>query len=288
MQDAMDDKQLAIELSHVSLVRQDTLILDDICWQVPRGALLAIVGPNGSGKTSLTRVLCGYEWPTQGVVTVLGQQLGRCDIRVLRRSVGLVNPSHRFGVEQHLSARRVVWTGFDASLDVYTQPSTDQRRRADELLEQVGLADRRDRPFALLSTGEQRRCLVARAMAPLPEVLILDEPTAGLDLAGREQLLATIDQLHRQPGGPTILLITHHVEEIGPGTDRVLLLDAGRIAADGLPEKVLNDRLLSRVMRCHVELHRHNGRYWAHVTPGAWPGMIGEVRAGSDPKSSRG
>ncbi len=260
----------AVQMQGVSLHRDGRRILDGVNWSLPRGAVAAVLGPNGSGKTTLMRVICGYEWPTTGSVRVLGETLGHTDVRRLRQRVQIVNPAARFGVDGSLKARDVVATGFFGSLALYETPDAEQRDRAAALLDAVGLDGHGDQRFGLLSTGEQRRCLLARAMVRIPELLILDEPTAGLDVNGREHLLATIDQLHRMPGGPTVITVTHHVEEVSPATAQVLLLKAGRIDACGPPDRVLNPERLSRLFDTRVYVQKRSGRFWLEVLPEAW------------------
>jgi iron complex transport system ATP-binding protein len=264
----------AIAICDLSLRRGDVWILDGIDWTVPRGAVAAILGPNGSGKTTLTRVLTGYEWPTTGTVEVLGRRLGNTDVRELRRHVQVVNPSARYGVDAALSALDVVLTGYFATLSLYDPVTDEQRDRAAHLLRTVGLGHRIDQAYGLLSTGEQRRCLLARALVNIPQLLILDEPTAGLDVSAREHLLATIEQLHTLPGRPTVVTITHHVEEISPAASHVLLLKGGRVAARGRPDDVITPEVLSDLFDCKVYVARRSRRYWLEVLPEAWVDLL--------------
>ncbi len=265
---------LSIDLRDVSVVRQDTPILDNVTWQVPRGGCAAILGPNGSGKTTLTRVIAGYEWPSSGRVTVLGQTLGQTDVRKLRQRLAVVNPAERFGVNAELTAQQVVLTGCFGTLGLYDQPTSEQADKADHLLCTVGLSHRNKHRYGLLSTGEQRRCLLARAMIDLPELLILDEPTAGLDIAGREHLLATLEQMLEKPDAPTLILVTHHVEELARATSQVIMLREGRIIAHGPPDTTITPETLSRVMGCKVFVSRRAGRFWLEVLPEAWPELL--------------
>lgn len=232
--------------------------------------MAAVLGPNGSGKTSLMRLIAGYEWPTRGEVAVAGLRFGHDDLRPLRRRAAVVDPSERFGVDGRLSAVDAVLTGLTGSLYLYEQPAAAQRERAAAMLETVGLGHRLDQRYELLSTGERRRCLVARALIGGPEVLLLDEPTAGLDVAGREHLLATLDALHRRSAGLTTVLITHHVEEIAPATGSVLMLQSGRSIAEGGMDELLTPERLSKLFNCRVYVERKAGRYWLEVLPEAW------------------
>jgi iron complex transport system ATP-binding protein len=270
----MDLTEPAISLTDVSLQRGETWILDGIDWQVPRGAIAAILGPNGSGKTTLTRVITGYEWPTTGDVHVLEQKLGEVDVRELRQQVQIVNPSARFGLDPNLTATHAVITGYNASLFLYETPSDEQLERARHLLDTVGLAHRADLNFGLLSTGEQRRCLLARALVQLPDVLILDEPTAGLDVSAREHLLATVEQLHQLESRPTIITITHHVEEISPDTSHVLMLKQGKVAAAGAADHVITPEVLSNLFDCKVFVQKRSRRFWLEVLPEAWVDLL--------------
>lgn len=264
----------AVRFEDVSVSRGDTNILDRLNWILPVGSSVAILGHNGSGKTTLTRVITGFMWPTSGTVEVLGCRLGATDMRELRRRISVVDPAARFGVDLDLAARDAVVTGFFGTLGLYDQPTDDQRQRADHLLRQVGLTHRRDHKLGLLSTGELRRCLLARGLVHLPELLILDEPTAGLDVAGREHVLATVDQLRLMHPKISIIMVTHHVEEISPRTESVLLLGGGRILAHGPPAKVLTPELLTGAFGCKVFVKKSSGRYWLEVLPEAWVDLL--------------
>ena len=264
----------AVRIAGVSIRRSGVSILSDIDWTLPRGASCAVLGPNGSGKTTLMRVITGYMWPTEGTVDVLDRRLGRTDVRELRKYVSVVDPSERFGVDENLTALQAVLTGYFGTLFLYDRTSGKQADHADHLLRAVGLAHRRGHRFGLLSTGERRRCLLARALVRLPEILVLDEPTAGLDIAGRERVLATIEQLRRLHPRMTVLMVTHHVEELSPRTDQVLLLKAGRCAALGPPDRVITPERLSDVFGCKVFVQKRSGRWWLEVLPEAWLDLL--------------
>ena len=268
----------AVEVTDLHVIRADTHILRGVSCVMPAGRCTAILGPNGCGKTTLTRTLTGQMFITRGHVRVLDHTIGQTDIRQLRQRVAVVNPTtdtanaHVSGavVDADLAAHEAVLTGFFGTIGLYDRPTDEQSARADLLLRQVGLADRRDLRFALLSTGEQRRCMIARALAHLPELLILDEPTAGLDLLGREQVLATIERVLASPNPPTVLMITHHVEELSPRTVQVLLMNAGQFVAAGPPEEVISPESLTETFQCKVFVKRLHGRYWLEVLPEAW------------------
>jgi iron complex transport system ATP-binding protein len=268
----------AVSVTGLTVTRQGTTILDGIDCELPRGKYTAILGPNGCGKTTFARCLTGQMFASAGTVTVLGETLGHTDIRLLRRRIGLVNPTtdtggyHVMGavVDADLSATEAVITGFFATVGLYHEYTDAQRDRARDLLAMVGLPHRVDHRFGLLSTGEQRRALIARALVHVPELLILDEPTAGLDLAGREQVLATVEQVLQQDDAPAVLMITHHVEELSPNTHRVLLMRDGRFIAEGPPASIITPEKLSEAFGCRVFVERVHGRYWLQVLPEAW------------------
>lgn len=280
----MNAPDFAIDAHAVTVTRGSTDILRGLTCRIPAGRCTAILGPNGCGKTTFTRCVTGHAFLTDGHLRVLGETIGETDVRALRRRIGIVNPTTDAGdahvsgavVDADLSAHEAVLTGFFATVGLYDAPTPEHHTRADELLGEVGLSRRRKLRFALLSTGEQRRCLIARALVHVPELLILDEPTAGLDIAGREHVLATIESILARPAPPTVLMITHHVEELSPRTAQVLLMRAGQFIAVGPPESVITPESLSDTFDCKVFVRRHNGRYWLEVLPEAWLEFVGK------------
>jgi iron complex transport system ATP-binding protein len=267
----------AIELRNVGVRRGDTLILRDVSWTVPAGKCAAVLGPNGAGKSTLTRILACHLWPTSGEVHVAGGTFGESSLPDLRKHIRLVQPAGPYDVDPQLTAHEAVLTGFFGSIGLYATPTDEMRHRASELLGHVGLSHVASHTYATLSSGERVRTLIARALALRPRLLLLDEPTAGLDLLAREQVLATVQRL-MEPGGehapPTVLMITHHVEELPPATSHVLLLGEGRVAASGTPEQVLRAEVLSRVYRCPLEVRRQGGRFYVEVHPAAWDDLL--------------
>jgi iron complex transport system ATP-binding protein len=264
-------QQPALELRNVSLRRGDRQILQDISWSVPHGACAAILGPNGSGKSTLARILTGYVWPTSGEVFVDGQHFGEVDLNALRRGVRLVQSAGPYDVDLELTAREVVLTGLFGTIGLFDVTTEEDARHADSLLSRVGLAAVRESKYATLSSGERVRALIARALMHRPTLLLLDEPTAGLDLLAREQVLATVQAMLSDPTtATTVVMITHHVEELPPATSHVLLLENGTIAASGTPEDVLQAERLARVYKCPLSVRRDNGRFYVQVDPSAW------------------
>ena len=269
------DQPPALRLTNVGLRRGETWILRDLNWSIPQGACAAILGPNGSGKSTLTRSLACHYWPTEGESSVLGANFGDANLLDLRKSIRLVQPAGPYDIDAELTAREVVLTGFFGTLGLYDPTDKAMMDEADRLLLQVGLPHVAGHIYATLSSGEKVRNLIARALVREPRLLLLDEPTAGLDLLAREQVLATVQALFEtDQTPPTVVFITHHVEELPPATSHVLLLDQGRAAAIGTPAQVLQDDILSRVYRCPVEVRLEGGRHYVQVHPTAWRELL--------------
>ena len=268
--------QPAIHLERVGVRRGKRWILRDVSWRVPAGTCAAILGPNGSGKSTLARILTGHLWPTTGACRVLGGLFGETDLNELRRSIRLLQPAGPYDIDAELTAREVVLTGFFGTLGLFDAVNDEMRAEADRVLRQVGLTELAEQPYATMSSGERVRSLIARALVRRPGLLLLDEPTAGLDLLAREQVLATVQGLFRSGAGdrPTVVLITHHVEELPPATSRVLILSEGKVAAEGEPGGVLRPEVLSEVYRCPVQVRESQGRYYLEVSPAMWEGLL--------------
>jgi iron complex transport system ATP-binding protein len=276
MKNATIEPPPAIHLRGVGFRREGRWILDDINWSVPVGACAAILGPNGSGKSTLTRIIGGQLWPTVGRVQVLGEVFGQVDLHALRRDLRLVQSTSPVEIDPELSALQVVLTGFFGTLGLYDATTSVMQQQAAEVLDRVGLHSVLNHRYTTLSSGERMRCLIGRALVVQPRLLLLDEPTAGLDLLAREQVLATVQALFEaQDMPPTVVLITHHLEELPPATAHVLLLGDGKVAAAGEPEKVLRAEVLSPVYRCPMTVRNEGGRYYAQVHPGAWESLLG-------------
>jgi iron complex transport system ATP-binding protein len=265
----------AIQLRGVGLLREQRWILHGVDWTVAAGQCAAILGPNGSGKSTLARIIGCHLWPTEGACSILGHDFGSTNLIELRKSIRLVQPAGPYDIDAALTARQVVLTGCFASLDLYDEPTRPQLEEAGRLLDLVGLSRVSDQTYSRLSSGERVRSLLARAMIGRPRLLLLDEPTSTLDLLAREQVLATVQLLAESPDPPTIVMITHHIEELPPATKQVLLLDDGRAAAAGEPADVLREEILSRVYACPVQVRSDGGRFYAQVHPDAWRRIFG-------------
>jgi iron complex transport system ATP-binding protein len=256
----------ALEFSDVGLVRGDTVILDGINWAVAEGDRWIVLGANGSGKTSIIRIASLYLHPSTGDVDVLGERLGRVDVRRHRRRIGVVSASFADLLRPGLTATEIVMTAKNAALESWWHQYDDaDRARAIELLDRFGCASLADHPFATLSSGERQRVQLARTLMTDPRLLLLDEPTAGLDLGGREDLVQRLSALAADPSTPATVLVTHHVDEIPPGYDHVLLLRGGRVTAAGPIDDVLTSTALSECFGIDVTLERRDGRFSAYA-----------------------
>jgi len=239
--------------------------LRDVNWRVARGEHWAMLGANGSGKTSLLSALTGYLMPTAGEISLLGKIYGETDWRELRRKIGLVSSSVRQMMADDEPALATVASGKYAMIDFWGRLTRAEKNRAAKLLRQVECAYLADRPWRVLSQGERQRVLIGRALMAKPRVLILDEPCAGLDPAARENFLQFLQRLGRKKNAPTLVLVTHHVEEIMPVFSHLLVLKNGSVLAAGKKVDVLNSKNLSRAFTTHTRLRRTGGRYHLNV-----------------------
>jgi len=256
-----------LTVSGLRVQRGDTVILDDVTWRVRRGEHWAILGANGSGKTSLLSALTAYLPPTGGGIDVLGSRYGETDWRELRKRVGLVSSSIRHWMADDEPALETIVSGKYAMIDYWGEVAPADRRRAAGILKKIECAHLAARPWRVLSQGERQRLLIGRALMAGPPLLVLDEPCAGLDPVAREHFLQFLQKLCRRPHAPTLVLVTHHIEEIFPAISHVLLLKAGRILAAGKKDSVLTSATLSRAFDARLRLQVQNARYTLTVAP---------------------
>ena len=249
--------------------RGKTTILRSVSWSVERGQHWVILGANGSGKTSLLSALTGYLTPSGGEIAVLGRRYGETDWRELRKQIGLVSSSVRQMMHESEPALETIVSGKHAMIDFWGRITRADRARASRVLKQIECDYLAERPWAFLSQGERQRVLIGRALMARPPVLILDEPCAGLDPVAREHFLQFLDRLGRKRSAPTLVLVTHHVEEIMPVFSHALLLKAGNVLATGRKRRVLRSGLLSDAFESPVNLRAANGRYLLVVKPSA-------------------
>jgi iron complex transport system ATP-binding protein len=255
-------------LQSVSLDIQGSRILSDISWEVARGEKWVVLGSNGSGKTSLLRLLSGFGYPSRGVMEVLGHRFGRADLRALRRHIGWVHGDLAGDFPRFMSSSDVVMSGEEGSIAFYDSVDGKRAQAASASLESIGAGHLAERPFHTLSTGERQRVLIARALAAGPQLLLLDEPCLGLDPLAREDFLQSLDVLFATRPDLSVIHVTHHVEEIIEGYQRVLLLAGGRAVAQGGREQVLAGEAMARVYGARCRIERRDGRYTMRFTRG--------------------
>jgi iron complex transport system ATP-binding protein len=256
----------ALRLDDVSVSIGGRVVLQHLTWRVSPGERWVVLGRNGSGKTTLLRVASLTLHPSSGEVAVLGEVLGRTDVRALRPRIGLASSAMADRLRPGLAAVDVVMTARYGALEPWWDTYTDDdRSRAIARLDQLQVAHLADQPFGTLSSGERQRVLLARMLVNDPGLLLLDEPTAGLDLGGREDLVQALDDLAAAPDGPPMVLVTHHVEEIPVRFTHVLLLREGQVLAAGPIEDTLDADRLSRCFGLDLTLEQAGGRWSARA-----------------------
>jgi iron complex transport system ATP-binding protein len=255
-----------IALEGVGVRREGTVVLRNVDWSVRPGERWVILGPNGSGKTTLLTLAGARLWPSSGTVEILGARLGRVDVRALRPRISLVSGSVTRQLRSDLLARAVVVSGRHGALETWWHSYSDADwARADQLLEESGFGAIGARPFGVISEGERQHVLLARALMAEPELLLLDEPAAGLDLGARERLVTRLGVLAADPGSPTTVLVTHHCEEIPRGFTHAGLVRGGELMAAGLLEEVLTSPLVSACFDLAVTVGQRDGRWWSRA-----------------------
>ena len=255
-----------VDLAGVSIVRSGSTLLDDITVQIDESDRWVVIGPNGAGKTTLLQVLGAQIHPTGGVAGLLGEVLGTVDVFELRPRIGITSAALAERIPRSERVHDVVVSASYAVLGRWREDYDElDHQRADELLEQLGIGGLVDRTFGTLSEGERKRVQIARALMTDPELLLLDEPAAGLDLSGREALVRTLSELAQDPYAPASVLVTHHVEEIPVGITHALLLKGGRLVAAGPVDETLTAENLSSTFDLPLALSRSGGRWAARA-----------------------
>lgn len=255
-----DSADLVINATDVVVRRGNSLLLDHVDWQVELDERWVVLGPNGAGKTTLLNLAGGRMHPTSGTVRVLDEQLGKVDVSELRPRVGLTSASLALPPDERVLDVVVTaaWAVVGRWREEYDALDED---RAMELLDRFGVAALAKRRFGTLSEGERKRVQIARAMMTDPELLLLDEPAAGLDVGGRESLVRLLSELAADPDSPTLALVSHHVEEIPPGFTHGLLLSNGAVVSSGLLDDVLTSENLTKAFDIRLNLEKRDGRY---------------------------
>jgi iron complex transport system ATP-binding protein len=258
-----------LRLRDVSFVRDGCTILAPLTLTVRPGERWLVLGANGSGKTTLLRIASLYEHPSTGIVEVLGERLGRTDVRRLRRRVGYLSASLAAQLRPELRCLDIVRTARYAALEPWWHRYTaDDDAQALRCLARMGVAHLAERPLGTASSGEQQRVLLARTLMNDPDVVMLDEPSARLDLAGREQLVGALGELTTDPAGPPLILVTHHLDEVPPGMTHVLMLRDGEVTSRGPIARHLTAPAISACFGLELTLERRaDGRLSAWATP---------------------
>jgi iron complex transport system ATP-binding protein len=259
-------------VSGLSVVRGRTEILRDVNWRVRRGEHWVILGPNGCGKTSLLKSLTGYLSPTSGEIALLGRRYGQSDWRELRLEIGIVTSALQASIPPAEPALETVVSGRYAQLDLWARPTRAETAEGRRLLRFVGGAHLAAREWGHLSQGERQRILIARALMARPRLLILDEPCAGLDPVSREEFLWFLERVARRRSGPSLVLVTHHAEEIMPAFTHALVLRQGGVFAAGPKVTVVTTRTLTGAFGAPVRVRRSRGRYLTSVRHRTNPG----------------
>lgn len=255
---------LVLSMTGVVVRRGAGLLLEGLSWRVEDADRWVVIGPNGAGKTTALTIASTRMFPSAGDVSVLGETLGAVDIAELRPRIGFASSALLRDIPMHESAIDVVITGAHAVTGRWRESYLPEDvERAQALMTAWGASTYAERPFASLSEGERKRVLIARALMSDPELLLLDEPAAGLDLAGREELVALLGRFATDRLSPTLVLVTHHLEEIPPGMSHALLLADGHVVAQGPIDQVLTDEHMSRAYRMPLSIAHTDGRWRA-------------------------
>ena len=252
-----------LELADVTVRRGQATLLEGVDWTVEEDERWVVLGPNGAGKTTLLQVVSAQIHPTSGVAGVLGEVLGTVDVFELRPRIGLTSAALAERIPRDERVHDVVVSASYAVIGRWREHYDDlDHQRADELLSEMGAGHLTDRTFGTLSEGERKRVQIARSLMTDPELLLLDEPAAGLDLGGREDLVSTLSVLALDETSPATVLVSHHVEEIPPGFTHALLLRQGRVVAAGPLEQVMTEDVISATFGMPLQL-RHEDERWS-------------------------
>lgn len=253
-----------VKFEHVHVRRGHTHILDDVSWEVAEGDRWVVLGPNGAGKTTVMQLAAAQMHPTQGRVDILGERLGRVDVFDLRPRIGLASAALAERLPRSESVLDVVLTASYGMTgrwrETYEEMDTD---RAMAILEAFKVDHLHNRTFGTLSEGERKRVQIARSLMADPELLFLDEPGAGLDLAGRELVVSALAELAADKFSPVLVLITHHVEDIPAGFTHAMTLREGKVVAQGKLDNVLNQETIEKTFGLPLVLEQRDGRYQA-------------------------
>lgn len=250
-----------IRFDSVSFVRTDKKILDQVHFSLNQGDSLAIIGRNGAGKTTLINLLFGYSWPTTGSISAFGETYGETPMAPLQNRIGMVQPGHQETLLQRLTTFEMVLTGVIGTLGLYKDPTKEQEKTAESLLASIGLIHKKNQIYSTLSSGEKMKVLLLRGFGVGKEILVLDEPTATLDITARTDFGRSLAQLKNGNPHLTRILITHRIEEIPEDFSKILLLKEGKVISFGEKAKVLTDQNLSDLYDLDLQVNQNKGQY---------------------------
>lgn len=252
---------MVLQLEDVSLKREGKWILQNVNWEIKKGEHWVLFGLNGAGKTAILNILNAYYFPTKGRVTVLGNEFGKTYLgEKLRKQIGFVSSSLQEKFHPGDNAFEVVLSGAFASIGLYETPTDDIRQKAISLLESLGCISYANRNYETLSQGEKQRVLIARALMSDPSLLIFDEPTNGLDFIAREEFLESVEMIAKNQDAPSIIYVTHHVDEIMPIFNKTILLKEGQVFSSGDTVEMISNKKLSDFLNLPVEVVWKNNR----------------------------
>jgi iron complex transport system ATP-binding protein len=260
-------KMPVLDVSGLTVTRRGTKVLTNLTWRVEPGEMWTILGPNGSGKTSLLSCLTGFLTPTSGRVSVLGETYGESDWIGLRRRIGIVSSSLRRMVDEEETALSVIGSGMSGQINYWGKLTRAEENAARRIAREIRCTPILERPWAVLSQGERQRVLIGRALISGPALLILDEPCAGLDPVARQRFLEFVQQLALKRHGPALVFVTHHLEEIPRACTHVLALRGGRAIAAGPCPSVIKNAVLGRVFGAPVRVTHRAGQWSMTVGP---------------------
>lgn len=252
---------MILHMENVSLKRDGSWILQNVNWDIKKGEHWVLFGLNGSGKTAILNMLNAFYFPSSGNLTVLDKEFGKTYLgEELRKKIGFVSSALQEKLHSNDNAFEIVLSGAFASIGLYEKPTEAMREKAIDLLKQLGCYEYANRNYNTLSQGEKQRVLIGRALMAEPELLIFDEPTNGLDFIAREQLLETIQTIAVNSNSPTMIYVTHHVEEILPVFNKTLLLKRGEVFSSGNTKDMISSQQLSQFFGLKVTVFWQNGR----------------------------
>jgi iron complex transport system ATP-binding protein len=254
-----------ISIENVHWTRNGEHILKEVNWEVGQGEHWAVLGMNGSGKTTLMNMVSGYEWPSKGQVSVLGYRYGEHDLREVRKEIGLVNPKMDTMLHPRDCVKDIVISGYYASVGLYEKVTEEVHRLAWNAMEKMGITRLADKPLGVLSQGERKKALIARALINEPKLLILDEPCSGFDMNAREVFLSQLENLSTFSEELSMIYVTHHLEEILPFIKHVILMKDGRVLGAGKKEDVITSEIISKTFDINVEVSWFRDRPYAQV-----------------------